>query len=230
VTASSRISTPPRDAFKPSDGLTTSRVEGFTDSVLAIAITLLVLQLGVDNGGGTLAHRLTQQWPLFLSYFISFMNIGTVWLNHHKIASRLDHVDHTFLVLNLLLLMIVSLLPFPTRVVGQALAGETHADQRTAALVYAGTFFAASIAFFALWHWAANGRRLIKPEVPEQLNRVRTLRFVLAIPMFAIPCGLALWSPIAALVADAALMASFLMSDATTDTLMMRLAGVGPSA
>jgi uncharacterized membrane protein len=205
--------------------LTTSRVEGFTDGVLAIAITLLVLQLGVDNRGGTLAHRLAHQWPLFLSYFISFMNIGTVWLNHHKIVSRLSHVDHTFLVLNLLLLMVVSLLPFPTRVVGQALAGETQADQRTAALLYAGTFFAASIAFLALWRWAANGRRLIKPEVPEQLNRVRTLRFVLAIPMFAIPCGLALWNPIAALVADATLMASFLMSDATTDTLMMRLAG-----
>jgi uncharacterized membrane protein len=126
----------------------------------------------------------------------------------------------------LLLLMIVSLLPFPTRLVGQALAGETHGDQRAAALLYAGTFFAASIAFLALWRWAANGRRLIKPEVPEQLNRVRTLRFGLAIPMFAIPCGLALWNPIAALVADAALMASFLMSDATTDTLMMRLAGV----
>jgi uncharacterized membrane protein len=228
VTATSHTSTPPRASVKPTDGLTTSRVEGFTDGVLAIAITLLVLQLGVDNGGGTLAQRLAHQWPLFLSYFISFMNIGVVWLNHHKIVSRLSHVDHTFLVLNLLLLMIVSLLPFPTRVVGQALAGETHADQRTAALLYAGTFFAASLAFLALWRWASNGRRLIKPEVPDQLNRVRTLRLALAIPMFAIPCGLALWNPIAALVADAALMASFLMSDGTTDTLMMRLAGVGP--
>lgn len=208
------------------DGLSTGRVEGFTDGVLAIAITLLVLQLGTGTGPGTLAHRLAQQWPLFLSYFISFMNIGTIWLNHHKVASRLDHVDHTFLVLNLLLLMIVSLLPFPTRVVGQALAGETHADQRTAALIYAGTFFAASIAFLALWRWAANDRRLIKPQVPDQLNRVRTLRFALAIPLFAVPCGLALVNPITALVTDAVIMASFLFSDATTDTLMMRLAGV----
>jgi uncharacterized membrane protein len=201
-------------------------MEGFSDGVLAIAITLLVLQLGTGNGRGTLAQRLSHEWPLFLSYFISFANIGTVWLNHHKVVSRLSHIDHTFLVLNLLLLMIVALLPFPTRVVGQELAGGTDADQRTAALLYAGTFLAASIAFLALWRWAANGRRLIKPEAPEQLNRVRTLRFALAIPLFAIPCVLALWSPIAALVGDGVIMASFLLSDGTTDTLMMRVAGV----
>lgn len=232
MTAASQTSTSASDVQQSrwlKDGLTTTRVEGFTDGVLAIAITLLVLQLGTGNGAGTLAHRLSQQWPLFLSYFISFMNIGTIWLNHHKVASRLDHVDHTFLVLNLLLLMIVSLLPFPTRVVGQALADETHADQRTAALIYAGTFFAASIAFLALWRWAANDRRLIKPDVPDPLNRVRTLRFALAIPLFAVPCGLAFLNPIAALVTDAAIMASFLFSDATTDTLMMRIAGVGPA-
>lgn len=230
MTARSRTSVPALDSVKaserPTDGLTTTRAESFSDGVLAIAVTLLVLQLGTGHGGGTLAHRLSQQWPLFLSYLISFLNIGTVWLNHHKVVSRLSHVDHTFLVLNLLLLMVVSLLPFPTRIVGGQLAGGTHADQRTAALLYAGTFFAASIAFLALWRWAANDRRLIKPEIPEQLNRVRTLRFALAIPLFAIPCGLALLNPIAALAADGAIMASFLLSDATTDTLMMRLAGV----
>jgi hypothetical protein len=117
--------------------MTTTRAESFSDGVLAIAITLLVLQLGTGEGGGTLAHRLSQQRPQFLSYFISFMNTGTVWLNHHKVVSRLSHLDHTFLILNLLLLMVVALLPFPTRVVGQELAGGTHTDQRTAALLHA---------------------------------------------------------------------------------------------
>ncbi len=231
MTAGSRRSTAPRDSVNPSgrptDGMTTTRAESFSDGVVAIAITLLVLQPGTGEGGGTLAHRLSHQSPLFLSYFISFMNIGTVWLNHrHEVVSRLSHLDRTFLILNLLLLMVVSLLPFPTRVVGQELAGGTHADQRTAALLYAGTFFAASIAFLVLWRWAAKGWRLIKPDVPEQLNRVRTLRFALAIPVFAIPCGLALLNPVAALALDGAIMASFLLSDATTDTLMMRMAGV----
>ena len=138
MTASSRRSTAPRDSVEPSgrptDGMTTTPAESFSHGVLAIAITLLVLRLGTGEGGGTLAHRLSHQSPLFLSYFISFMSIGTVWLNHHEVVSRLSHLDHTFLILNLLLLMVVSLLPFPTRVVGQELAGGTHADQRTAAL------------------------------------------------------------------------------------------------
>ncbi|HYC80340.1 MAG TPA: TMEM175 family protein [Solirubrobacterales bacterium] len=138
-------------AESESDGLTTGRVEGFSDGVLAIAITLLVLQLGEGEGEGSLAHRLGQEWPFFLSYFVSFVNIGTVWLNHHKVVSRLGRIDHTFLVLNLLLLMIASVLPFPTRMVGEELASGSAADQQTAALLYAGTFLFASVAFYLLW-------------------------------------------------------------------------------
>ena len=209
-----------------SDGLTAGRVESFSDGVLAIAITLLVLQLGSGQEGGSLADRLSHEWPFFLSYFISFANIGTIWLNHHKVISRLGRIDHTFLVLNLALLLVVSFLPFPTRVVGEEIAGGSHPDQRTAALLYAGTFLAASIAFCALWLWAARGRRLIRTAVPDQLNRVRTLRFALAVPLFAIPCLLALLQPVAAVAGDGVIMASFLLSDSATDRLMMRLAGV----
>jgi uncharacterized membrane protein len=205
------------------DGLTTGRVEGFSDGVLAIAITLLVLQLGTNEGSGSLAERLGDEWPFYLSYFISFVNIGVVWLNHHKVVSRLARVDHTFLVLNLVLLMVVAVLPFPTRVVGEELASGTAVDQRTAAVLYGATFLAASIAFYALWRWALAGRRLVRPDVPDQLNRVRTLRFALAIPLFAIPCALAFLAPIAGVLADGVIMASFLLSDTLTDRMMMSL-------
>jgi TMEM175 potassium channel family protein len=227
-TTSTPTSTSPPESVKPAgretDGLTTGRVEGFSDGVLAIAITLLVLQLGSGHVGSSLADRLSHQWPLFLSYLISFMNIGTVWLNHHRVVGRLGRIDHTFLVLNLLLLMVVAFLPFPTRVVGEELAGGTDVDQRTAALLYGATFLVASIAFFALWLWAAKERRLIKPGASDQLNRVRTLRFAVAIPLFAIPCALALVNPVAALAADGVIMASFLFSDTTTEALMLRIA------
>lgn len=174
-----------------------------------------------------LAHRLSSEWPFFLSYVISFLNVGTVWLNHHNVVSRLGRVDHTFLVLNLLLLMVVAFLPFPTRVIGEELAHGSGADQRVAALLYAATFLGASIAFYALWRWAAKDRRLIRAGVSDQLNRVRMLRFALAIPLFAIPCALAFLSPVAALAADGAIMASFLLSDATSDQ-EARLAGTLP--
>jgi uncharacterized membrane protein len=195
------------------EGLTAGRVETFSDAVLAIAITLLVLQLGAGEGSGSLTHRLGEQWPLYVSYLLSFANIGIVWLNHHGIFSRLRGIDHGLVLLNLLLLLVVSVLPFPTKVLGDALQAGNFADERTAALLYAGNFMAASSAFCALWLWASHDRRLIRADVCNEGIRLRTWRMVLAIPAFAIPCVVAIWSPIAAIAIDAAIMVSFLLSD-----------------
>jgi uncharacterized membrane protein len=197
----------------PFEGLTAGRVEAFSDAVLAIAITLLVLQLDVGDGTGSLAHRLGDQWPVYLSYLLSFINIGIVWLNHHSVFSRLRGVDHGLVLLNLLLLLVVSVLPFPTKVLGDALQGADFADHRTAALLYAGNFVAAASAFCALWLWASHGRRLIRDEVCDEGIRLRTRRMVIAIPAFAIPCVVAVWSPISAIAIDGAIMVSFLLSD-----------------
>lgn len=195
------------------DGLTTGRVEAFSDAVLAIAITLLVLQLGSGNGPGSLAHRLGEQWPVYVAYLLSFLNIGAVWLNHHSIFSRLRGVDHGLVLLNLLLLLVVSVLPFPTRVLGDALQTGGFADQRTAALLYAGNFLLASSAFCALWLWASRGRRLIRDEMCDEAIRLRTSRMAIAIPAFSIPFVVAIWSPISAIAIDGAIMISFLLSD-----------------
>jgi uncharacterized membrane protein len=195
------------------DGLTAGRVEAFSDAVIAIAITLLVLQLDARSGNGGLAGRLGHQWPLYASYLLSFVNIGTVWLNHHSIFSRLRGVDHGLVLLNLLLLFVVSALTFPTKVVGEALQGAEFADQRTAALLYAGTFLFAATVFCALWLWASRGRRLIHHDMCDQAVRLRTWRMVVAIPLFLIPCVVAIWHPIAAVVIDGAIIASFLLSD-----------------
>jgi TMEM175 potassium channel family protein len=201
------------DARPLFEGLTTGRVETFSDAVLAIAITLLVLQLGAGEGTGSLAHRLGDQWPLYVSYLLSFANIGIVWLNHHGIFSRLRGIDHGLVLLNLLLLLVVSVLPFPTKVLGDALQAGNFADERTAALLYAGNFLAASSAFCALWLWASHDRRLIRGDVCNEGIRLRTWRMVLAIPAFAIPCMVAIWSPIATIAIDGGIMVSFLMSD-----------------
>jgi TMEM175 potassium channel family protein len=197
----------------PVDGLSAGRVEAFSDAVLAIAITLLVLELDVGSGRGSLAHRLAEQWPVYVSYLLSFINIGTVWLNHHSIFSRLRGADHGLVLLNLLLLLVVSVLPFPTSVLGDALQNGDFADQRTGALLYAGNFLFASTAFCALWLWASRGRRLLRDEVCDEGIRLRTWRMVIAIPAFAIPCVVAIWSPITAIAIDGAIMVSFLLSD-----------------
>ena len=97
----------------------TSRVEAFSDGVIAIAITLLVLEIGVDPGALAEPWRaLADQWPSYLAYVTSFLTVGSVWLAHHSLFSRLREVDATLMRLNIALLMLVSFLPFPTQLDG----------------------------------------------------------------------------------------------------------------
>ena len=96
--------------------LSKGRMEAFSDGVLAIAITLLVLELAVRPPGSPLEQFL-RGWPSYFVYLISFLTIGAAWLAHNSLTDDLDHVDRIFLRLNLLFLLSVAFLPFPTRLV-----------------------------------------------------------------------------------------------------------------
>jgi uncharacterized membrane protein len=114
------------------------RVEIFSDGVFAIAITLLVLDISVEpTEFNDLRHALLHEWPAYLAYVTSFLTVGSVWIAHHGLFSRLRFVDPTLLRLNLLLLMTAAFLPFPTSVLARALhAGGTA--ERTAVVFYGG--------------------------------------------------------------------------------------------
>jgi TMEM175 potassium channel family protein len=112
------------------------RVEIFSDGVFAIAITLLVLDISVapsdyDHLRSALAH----EWPAYLAYVTSFLTVGSVWIAHHSLFSRLRFIDAVLLRLNLLLLMTAAFLPFPTSVLAQALHHGGGAE-RTAVVFY----------------------------------------------------------------------------------------------
>ena len=106
-------------------------MEAFSDGVLAIAITLLVLDLALRPPGSPLEQFL-RDWPSYLVYLVSFLTIGAAWIAHNSLTGDLDHIDRIFLRLNLLFLLSVSFLPFPTRIVGDALEKGTS-WQRVAA-------------------------------------------------------------------------------------------------
>ena len=95
-------------------------MEAFSDGVLAIAITLLVLDLALRPPGSPLEQFL-RDWPAYFVYLVSFLTIGAAWIGHNSLTDDLDHVDRIFLRLNLLFLLSVAFLPFPTRLVGEAL-------------------------------------------------------------------------------------------------------------
>src|SRR5205085_5705026 len=105
-------------------GLTASRVEAFSDGVLAIAATLLVLELRVPDPGQDLAQALLAQAPSYATYLVSFLTIGIIWVNHHQLFAHVRRVDRTLLFLNLLRLLVVSLTPFPTALLGRFVTAE----------------------------------------------------------------------------------------------------------
>jgi uncharacterized membrane protein len=134
----------------------TSRLEAFSDGVFAIAATLLVLDLHVPDSGHGLAEGLLAQWPAYVAYVTSFLTIGIIWVNHHALFQHVRHADRTLLFINLLLLMVVSVTPFPTALLGRYATAD-H-DSHLAAAIYGAVMFVMGIAFTLLW-WQATSQR-----------------------------------------------------------------------
>lgn len=95
----------------------TSRIEAFSDGVFAIAATLLILDVKIPQSNqANLAAQLGQQWPSYFAFLLSFLFIGIMWINHHRLFTHIKRTDNGLLILNLLLLLSVCAVPFPTAV------------------------------------------------------------------------------------------------------------------
>jgi uncharacterized membrane protein len=146
----------PRGATRASVAVSgTGRLAAFSDGVLAIVMTLLVLDLRVPSEGQAgrgLGHYLLDQWPSYVAYVASFLVVGIIWLNHHAVLALLARSDHGLRVLNLLVLAAVSVIPFPTALLAEYAAGRhSVSDQRVAVLVYGGVMVAMSLLFNLFW-------------------------------------------------------------------------------
>jgi uncharacterized membrane protein len=175
----------------------TNRVEAFSDGVFAIAITLLILAVGIDGAPrGDLGSYLTGLWPAYLAYAASFLTIGIMWINHHLIFRQFERVDGPMLILNLLLLMLIAFVPFPTRVVAEF--ARSGADRRDAALLYGLTMTITAVCFFALWFYGS--RRLLHPDADPRVVRGITRSYLPGAPIYGLVTLLAFVSPTATLI------------------------------
>lgn len=185
------------------------RLEAFSDGVIAIAITLLVLDLRVPeiDGGVSLATALGRQWPSYLGYVTSFATIGIMWVNHHALFRLLARVDRNVLYLNLALLLGIATLPFTTSLAAKWLrAGD---DARLAMVIYCSSMLVIGVGFLALWAYLGRHRELLRDEVPPG-TVTRALRRTLFGPAAYAVAGLAaLVSPVAAMVVCASVAAYF---------------------
>ena len=131
----------------------TARVEAFSDGVYAVAITLLIFNIHVppSDRPGHLGAALMAQWPAYVAFLMSFSFIGIMWVNHHRLFNHIRSSDNRLLFLNLLLLLGVTVVPFPTALLA---AHYAQADRTISAAVFNGTYFVIAIFFNVLWHHA----------------------------------------------------------------------------
>lgn len=168
------------------------RIIFFSDAVFAIAITLLVLEIrlpaGTAAGEGMLSSRqlldgLLAIWPQYLAYVISFLVIGSFWMGHHRKFRLIDAYDRWLMLMNLVLLMAVAFIPFPTAVLSEF-------GNRTATIFYAACIAVIGLLNTALWVYAA-GARLIQAETPALQIKYETIRGGVVPVVFLFSIGLA---------------------------------------
>ena len=174
----------------------TERTQFFSDAVFAIAITLLILEIRVPEHG-PLATALLNLWPSYVAYAISFLVIGAIWLNHHLMFSKFAKVDSTLMFLNLMMLMAVAFLPFPTAVLAEALhRGE---DRNIATAFYGGTLTIGGLFVNLTWHHAVrNG--LVNPDLGVADVRAVSRRYLVGPVVYAVAALIGLFVPVVALI------------------------------
>ena len=154
----------------------TLRIETFSDGVFCIAVTLLSIEIGVELHGDVtnkeLTHALLAKWPIYLAYVISFVNVLLAWIGHHSLFRMLNKSDNSIMITNGLLLMLVALVPFPTKTLGEFLL---TGGFKTATIFYTGYFVLISLAFRLLWYAAIRKPGVLMHDVTTKQIR-RTTR------------------------------------------------------
>jgi uncharacterized membrane protein len=152
------------------------RAESFSDGVFAVAITVLIFNL-LPIGKDELSYRvLGDAWPQYAAYVVSFLTIGIMWMNHHTLFGHVRLIDRPLLILNLLLLMGVVAIPFPTALVAEHLTGPTNSGGPAAAVIYGAVMIAISVFYnaiwaYIIWHAEALGsgstREMLRGSIPR---------------------------------------------------------------
>src|SRR5262249_16433317 len=173
----------------------------FSDGVLAIAITLLALEIKVppppDSGDFSLIDALLKQWPTYLAFFISFFFILVIWISHHRLFTVIRRSDNNLLILNGLLLMCVTLIPFITELVATYLM---HPQENVAAVVYSGVFLLTSLFFNLLWGYASHDNRLFDEKTDLELVAFISRQYSFGMPLYLIIVFVAAISAIGSLL------------------------------
>jgi uncharacterized membrane protein len=174
------------------------RIVNFSDGVFAIVITLLVLDIRVpeipaDLVSQELPSRILDLEPKFLSYVISFLVIAIYWQAHHRVFRPIRSYDSTLLWLNVLFLMAISFLPFPTSLLGE------YGEEQLSVVIYAATAAVASLLLVSISWYAAAEHRLVSSDLDDEAERIQRVQGLAVPVVFLLSIGISFFSPRAAM-------------------------------
>jgi uncharacterized membrane protein len=181
----------------------TGRVEAFSDGVMAIAITLLVLDLRVPteaqvaNAGGLL-EALLVRWPSYLAYLTAFLTIGIIWLNHRAFVDKVRSFDNRLQWLNLLLLLGVATLPFPTALLAEYVI-VPGVSASTAAVTYGALSVATAVPWLFMWRHLVRQPELLEPPIDVAYANAELKRASIGPVIYALAIPIALVAPLVSL-------------------------------
>jgi uncharacterized membrane protein len=198
----------------------TGRLEAFSDGIFAVAITLLVLEIKIPPPETTgLGAWVLKQWPSFLAYFISFMIILIMSINHHNIFKQIRRTDQLFLALNGLLMLLITFVNYPTAVLAEHIHSPARNDQVFAAAFYSGTFVVTAIFYNLLWRYASYKHRLLSRRADPALVAAITRQYRFGPVFYLVAFGLAFVNIWASVAVNGALAVFFAFTGQTTQII-----------
>ncbi|NES94696.1 MAG: DUF1211 domain-containing protein [Desertifilum sp. SIO1I2] len=176
------------------EGLSKGRIEAFSDGVFAIVITLLILEIKVPEIPTAqvtteLLPRLQELTPKLLSYVTSFLVIGTYWVAHHNAFHYARRGDRLLLWINILYLMCLTFIPFPTALLGE------YAPDSVAVAIYGVTLLVTAIVFNGMWWYIAYSPGLLRPETNPRVVKQVTRGGILGLVAYTLALALAFMNP-----------------------------------
>lgn len=173
-----------------------------SDGVIAIAVTLLVLEIKPPEDSAHLLHGLLALWPSYLAYVVTFMLIGQIWANHHVMFDHIRHADRTILFLNTVLLMDVSFLPFAASVLAKSFRdGE---GERVAVALHGIVFWLAAVIFNLIWGYVRRDPGRLSGNIDQAGVRSVGRRFRLALAWIGLGALLGAFVPLLGVAVTAA--------------------------
>lgn len=201
----------------------TVRMEGFSDAIFAIAITLLVLELHVPENTSLTANGLirvlTAQWPSYLAFCISFFSIFIMWVNHHKLFKQIYSRNTAITFANGLILFFASLVSYPTSLLARFF---NTPSASVVVAVYTGLFILINLSYLLLWHIAGKDKSLLRPGITDiTINKIK-LNYLYGLPVYIIAFAVSFWLPGVALAICGSLWVYWAISSGKIETSITR--------